>query len=401
MLAKLWYVAAKDLLLVTKDRGALILMFAVPLLLMAVLGSVLSGFGNGSRVTAILPVVNHDGGPSSTAMIAALRKVPGLTIQLRTDENSLKKAVRNGDRPGLLILPAGFSTALSTARPAARLNYYNVISNTGADAQLARDAVQVVVQSLAFRSLVTQTALRAQRASGGRSSVALANQLGAAAARQLETAPPVSIHTVNATGKTYRAQDNTVPGYALMFALFAVTASAGTLLAEREAGTLKRLLIAPLPPFALLGGKLLAQYIQTVIQLTVLLGLGVLLFKVNLGPSVPALALLILGTAFAATGVGMILVSLVRSRAQLGPITTLVVLSFSALGGSWWPISIEPHWMQDVARITVTAWAMDGFNGLMIFDKSFMQVLPNIAALFAYGLICFAIARRTFRLREV
>jgi hypothetical protein len=43
---------------------------------------------------------------------------------------------------------------------------------------------------------------------------------------------------------------------------------------------------------------------------------------------------------------------------------------------------------------------MQGFNGLMIFDKSFAQVLPYIAALFIYGLVCFAIARRVFRFRE-
>jgi ABC-2 type transport system permease protein len=43
---------------------------------------------------------------------------------------------------------------------------------------------------------------------------------------------------------------------------------------------------------------------------------------------------------------------------------------------------------------------MQGFNGLMIFGKAFAQVLPNIVALFVYGLICFAIARRLFRFRE-
>jgi hypothetical protein len=43
---------------------------------------------------------------------------------------------------------------------------------------------------------------------------------------------------------------------------------------------------------------------------------------------------------------------------------------------------------------------MQAFNGLMIFDKTFMQVLPSIAALFVYGLICFGIAWRTFRFRE-
>ena len=135
------------------------------------------------------------------------------------------------------------------------------------------------------------------------------------------------MRTVNATGRKYNAQDNTVPGYALMFALFGVTAGAGAILEEKETGTFKRLLIAPLPPYALLGGKLLAQFIQSLVQLTVLFALGALLFKIDLGTSLPALALLIVGTSFAATGLGMILVSFIKSQRQLRPVTTLVVLS--------------------------------------------------------------------------
>jgi hypothetical protein len=43
---------------------------------------------------------------------------------------------------------------------------------------------------------------------------------------------------------------------------------------------------------------------------------------------------------------------------------------------------------------------MQGFNGLMIFSKTFADVLPNIIALFAYALICFAMAVRFFRFRD-
>jgi len=132
----------------------------------------------------------------------------------------------------------------------------------------------------------------------------------------------------------------------------------------------------------------------------VLFALGALLFKINLGSSILGLALIIIATSFAATGLGFILVSFVKSQRQLRPVTTLVVLSFSAIGGSWWPISIEPQWMQSLSKITVNSWAMQGFNGLMIFDKTLGEILPYVLALFIYGLICFSIARRTFRFRE-
>jgi ABC-2 type transport system permease protein len=400
MIRKIWYVAAKDLLQLRKDRAALLMMFVVPLLLMAVLGSVFTSFGSGSTVTATLPVIDHDGGPQARALIQALRQTPSVKVQLKHDQSATEKAVRDGDQVGLLIIPAGFSAALQSVHPAAHVTYYAVANNNGVDAQVARDTVQVVVQRFAFHTVTAEAIAQAQRASSGTSNPAMTSRLAAQADRRLATAPPVAMQSVNATGRKVNAIDNTVPGYALMFALFALTAGAGSILEEKEAGTFKRLLIAPLPPLVLLGGKLLAQFIQTMVQLTVLFALGVLLFKINLGSSIPALVLIIIGTSFAATGLGMILVSFVKTQRQLRPITTLVVLTFSALGGSWWPIAIEPQWMQTLSKVTLNSWAMQGFNGLMIFDKSFVQVLPYIAALFIYGLVCFAIARRTFRFRE-
>ena len=39
-----------------------------------------------------------------------------------------------------------------------------------------------------------------------------------------------------------------------------------------------------------------------------------------------------------------------------------------AIGGSWWSLSIEPQFMQDLAHVTITTWAMDGFYDLLYFD---------------------------------
>jgi ABC-2 type transport system permease protein len=398
MIGKIWDIAVKDLLQLRKDRAALLMMFAVPLLLMAVLGSVFNSAESAGSVTVTLPVIDHDGGPQARALITALRHAPSLRVQMRHNQATAEKVVRDGDQVGLLIIPAGFSTAVKASH--AHATYYSVANNSSVEAQVAGNTVQNVVQRFAFQTVMAGAITRAQQVSHGSADPALTGRLMARANQQLSAAPPVALRSIGATGRKTNGIDNTVPGYALMFALFALTAGAGSILEEKESGTFKRLLIAPLPPYVLLGGKLLAQFIQTLVQLTVLFVLGALLFKINLGPSIPALALIIVGTAFAATGLGMILVSFVRTQRQLRPVTTLIVLTFSALGGSWWPISIEPQWMQSVSRVTLNSWAMQGFNGLMIFDKSFIQVLPDIAALFAYGLVCFAVARRTFRFRE-
>jgi linearmycin/streptolysin S transport system permease protein len=107
-----------------------------------------------------------------------------------------------------------------------------------------------------------------------------------------------------------------------------------------------------------------------------------------------------IGVSFAATGLGILLVSAVKTRRQLSAIVPLVVILSSAIGGAWWPLFIEPAWMQQIAKIGITAWAMEGLNGVMILGKDFAQVAPDILGLFAYGLICFIIAMRLFRFQE-
>src|SRR5258707_555803 len=151
-----------------------------------------------------------------------------------------------------------------------------------------------------------------------------------------------------------------------------INTAARTILQEKEDGTFRRLLIAPVNKYALLGGKLLAQFILTLAQLTFFFVVGYFAFHLNIG-SVPAVIALLIGASFAATGLGILLVSVVKTRRQLNAIVPLVVLVTSAIGGAWWPLFLEPTWMQQIAKIGLTAWAMEGLNGEMIYGKDFLQ----------------------------
>jgi ABC-2 type transport system permease protein len=90
----------------------------------------------------------------------------------------------------------------------------------------------------------------------------------------------------------------------------------------------------------------------------------------------------------------------IKTRRQLNPIVTLVTLITAAIGGSWWPLFLEPMWMQQIAKLGIVAWAMEGINNTMIYGKGFLVVLPDILGLLAYGAICFVIALRLFRFQE-
>jgi len=390
----------KELMRIVRDRRALLLSLFIPFFLMLIVGAVFSTSTSGGGTTTVnVPVYVEDQGPVGQQILAAMQQTPTLVVETKTSAADARKLVENGDRSAAVIIPAGVSDAVAQGKQA-DITVLTTSSNRDYRALAVRGIMGNIVQNFATSQIAGQVAVDAVKNSGAAADPNAVARQASQQATQLSQKPPLSLQTQvakqNQSDNTY---DQVVPGYALMFALFAVGAGAGTILDEKEAGTWKRLLVAPISRWALLGGKLGAQFVRALVQIALLFAVGKLFFHIDLG-SVPAIILLIIVTAFATTALGMLLVSVVKTRDQLQPITTLVVLTFSALGGSWFPLFLMPTWVQQVSKVTLTSWAMQGFNNLMIFGKGFTAVLPSLLILTAYGVICFLLAIRFFRFQE-
>ncbi len=390
----------KELMRIVRDRRALILSLFIPFFLMLIIGAVFTTDTGGSGTTTVdVPVSVEDQGPVGQEILAAMQHTPTLVVEIKTSAADARKLVEDGDRSAAVVIPAGVSDAVAQGRQA-DITVLTTPSNRDYRALAVRGVMGNIIQTLATGQIAGQVAADAVKSSGASADPNAVARQASQQATQLSRTPPLTLQTqVAKQNQSDNNYDQVVPGYALMFALFAVGAGAGTILDEKEAGTWKRLLVAPISRWALLGGKLGAQFVRALAQIALLFIVGKLLFHIDLG-SVPAMILLIVVTAFATTALGILLVSVVKTRDQLQPITTLVVLTFSALGGSWFPLFLMPMWVQQVSKVTLTSWAMRGFNDLMIFGKGFTAVLPSLAALLAYGAICFLLAIRFFRFQE-
>jgi ABC-2 type transport system permease protein len=166
---------------------------------------------------------------------------------------------------------------------------------------------------------------------------------------------------------------------------------------EREQGTLRRLLAMPFDRANILLGKMLGIYLAGLFQIVFLILAGIILFGVGWGQSPLALALMVLGFAFAVTGLSIAMAALARTPAQVNSLTTLVVLSISALGGAWWPLEVVPPILQTVAHFTPVAWAMDGFHDIVTRGLDVTAVLPEFGVLVGFGLVFILIGLLRFR----
>ncbi len=412
----LWYIAKKDLLQVLKDRSSFVLLLVVPLALIAVIGVALGGLSNSSTQIAITVAVNNqDNGYVGKAVVDALKINTSslkITVNSYNTADGVTQQVKDSNADAGVVIPAGttdtlIKTSASTQTTSNLVKVYSLPNSTDARVTIVQNLVGGVVNSLvnaqyAGSSAVSQV-YKVCNIPGNHcaqqtvDAATIAKSVSDASTVAVKNAQ-IQLLTAGQAPKT-NSFDQTVPGYAVFFALFGLNAVAATILQEKEDGTFRRLLIAPIQKYSLLGGKVLAQFILTVLQLAVLFTIGDIVFHLDVA-SWPALILLLIGTSFATTGLGILLVSVVKTRRQLNPIVTLVTLITAAIGGAWWPLYIEPTWMQQIAKIGITAWAMEGLNAIMIYGKGFESAVPDMIGLLGYGVICFLIALRFFRFQE-
>jgi len=400
---KLLYIAMNELLLLLKDKMAVVWMVILPLGMTAIMGLVFGGFGGGSEAVVIdLPVVDHDGGEMAAVVLDILSQTGNLHLETEHDEETARQLVADGKRAGAMVIPSGFSADLTSGQLTA---LELIIVPGGQTAPLLEGMVRGVASGFSNVQTAVEVAISEVQRATGSTNLDYEGIAGRAVATALERLhdPPVRarITTVgSAEEEEFNIFDQVVPGYAVMFAMFTVLSAAGGILEEKERGTFKRLLIAPIPQWSLLGGKLLAQFLMGVGQIALMFLAGALVFHVKLGNSLLGLALITLATCWATTSLGILLVAVIRSRKQLHPITTLIILGTSAIGGSWFPLFLMPKAVQQVGRITLVAWAMEGYNRLMILGGSLADVWVDIGVLVLYGAVCFGVGLKLFRFKE-
>lgn len=214
----------------------------------------------------------------------------------------------------------------------------------------------------------------------------------------------IAIAETSVTGAPERLNtfDQNVPGFSVTFLLLGMLLGVSLgLLDERDWGTFARLRTMPVPLDVTLIAKLFTRFVVGVVQMVVLLLVGRLVFDVSLGPQPMALLLPTAGIVFAGTAFGLVVAGLADSREAVLPLGSIVIVTMAAVGGCWWPIDLEPRWMQRVALAFPTTWAMAAYNDLMIRRQTFEVALRPTAVLFAYGLAYLAIGLALFRRRAV
>jgi ABC-2 type transport system permease protein len=134
-----------------------------------------------------------------------------------------------------------------------------------------------------------------------------------------------------------------------------------------------------------------------VVQLTVMFIWGALAFGLPLWSHLPGFFTMSIVTAAAASGFGLLLATISRSRAQLSGISTIVILAMSAVGGSMFPRFLMSEGMQQMGLVTFNAWALDGYIKVFWRDAPITDLWPQLAVLTGLCLVFLSAARLVAR----
>jgi len=412
-----------------RDRVVQAMTFFLPIVFFSIFAGVFGSQGRDTTSRVRVAVVDEDHSPASERLIAALKKEGGLRVQTAArppgvgpeergpqrilDRERATQLVKDGTLPVAIVIPAGFGAGFGSFDGSAKA--IELLSDSSDP--VAPHVVSGLLQKTAMTGapdLVSRQGIAMFEKYGGpltprqREAMDTWNRMqqdstaggtGADSTARAQVGGLLQVRVLDILGEK---KNNPIvsfyaAGIAVMFLLFSASGAGGTLLDEVESGTLERLLTSHAGMGTVLAAKWLFIMLLGVFQITVMFLWGMLMFKLDFLPHLPGFFLMTFMTAGAAAGFGLVLATLCKSRQQLGGLSTILILTQSALGGSMFPRFLMPNSIKKIGNFTFNAHALDGYQAVFWRDARLIELWPQVAILAALTIVFMTVARALAR----
>jgi ABC-2 type transport system permease protein len=187
---------------------------------------------------------------------------------------------------------------------------------------------------------------------------------------------------------------------AVLFLLFSAVHGAVSLLEERDAGILDRVLAGPGRATVLIHGKFLFLLVQGCVQIGVIFLIAWWAYGIDLPGRLAPWAVTTVAASAAAAGLALVLTAACRTRRQAQTLANVAILVVSALGGSMVPRFLMPDLLQDLGWLTPNTWAIEAYTAVFWRNAPMSELWIPWTALAAAGLVGLLAARRLARRLE-
>ncbi|GAA4165373.1 ABC transporter permease [Chryseobacterium ginsenosidimutans] len=405
LLYKLWRSFVKEILLLKRDIGGIVIIFVMPLLLIITITLIQdSTFKNleGSKI----PIIFIDNDKSEISKNIKHELESSKTFELLTNytEKSAQEAVFGGDYQMAIVIPANLTKDL----------------NSNIDSK-----VQTIVSSFGLEENSDKTQLKAIKAKDihlyfdPATNVGFKNNVINAVNKMVFEIENKKIYKAfqDQLGTTENLEENknlisfkeitpkkgkmdvmpnsvqhNVPAWALFAIFFIVVPLSINLVKEKSQGTSVRARISPTPYFIHILGKTFTYLIICIIQFLLMVAVGVYLFpymdlpQFDVTGKMFQLIVVTLFSGLAAIGFGVLLGTIADTQEQSAPFGATSVVVLAAVGGIWVPVFLMPEFMQTIAKFSPMNWGLNAYYDIILRNSGISGIAKELTFLFLFYL---------------
>ncbi|MFD2442978.1 ABC transporter permease [Bacillus sp. CGMCC 1.16607] len=382
---KSWAICVMEIQRLLKKKQSYLLMFAMPLLFTLIFGSLLGG-DNEEKMKILW--VDQDHTILSQSLYEQIKDGNTLFDIQKSSLKNAKVMLENKEIPGAIIISKGFQEQLA-AEGNPLVTFQKIPEFTSSST-----ITQYVSNKLAKLNIELLASTNWSEYSGEAWPV-MYEKL-----QKQADSSPMNLNKVNIDEKSptpkLDGMSGRASGFSIMFVMIMMMSVTGTILEARKNGVWYRMLTTPASRFQIAFGYLLSFFLIGWIQFGVLMIATHLMFDVNWGDPL-ATGVLVSAMLLAIVGLGLLIAGLVKTVEQQSSIGNLVVVATCMISGVYWPIEIEPVFMQKMAEFFPQTWAIRGFTELMANGGSLVNILDSLGILFGFALLFLFVGMRKIK----
>jgi ABC-2 type transport system permease protein len=350
-----------------RNRFGLFFGLIFPVILILIFGAIFSG---GSSGTINVYTQNQDNGPISSSFLTALNESTTIRVVTVNASVDFSKYLKDHSASDGIIIPQNFSANYLLGHQVNVTVYGNPASSTSG----------IVIGTVS-----------------GYANYFNLNYFQ----RKYNDTTPAIIGISSATVNTQQTKyiDFLIPGLIGFSILTSPMFSLVNISSEyKKTKLFKQLSLTPLTKMEWLTSKVIWYIVLTIIGFLLMVGVGVFAFGAHVALSVGLIPFLVLGPMLFAA-LGMLVGTVTKNPETAGVIGNIVTFPMMFLAGTFFPISIMPTYLQNIAHVLPLFYIVEGLNNVMVYGNV-SGALIDLAVVVVITAVIFGLAVKLFKWRE-
>lgn len=354
MMSSFRAVFRKEVLHIRRNRGVLIVTVMMPVLQM-----LLFGFIDQTVHDVPTIVVDQDHSVQSRELMDKLRATSTFDIrQITTSPQVARSAIISGKAGVGVVIPPDFHNLRSRNQPAKIL-----VLIDGSDSTVSAGALAAINGIVAQDNLEILT----RDARGGM---------------------PLSAQPIILFNPEGRTANYIIPGLvAILMQMIAIFLASGSVVRERERGTMEQLMVTPVDPLGLMLGKLAPYLFLGIGETALILVIMRWAFSVPIQGSLVFLFGIMLVYLAALLALGLFLSTRAKTEMEAMQMAQMLVLPSVFLSGYIFPIKGMPLLLQAVSQVLPATHMVAVMRGIVLRDAGPGEMLGHVVALLVFAVI--------------